>query len=352
MNILYLFALPVFLTGLLTCKSPLTVKAKVSENKGSVYRIMFYNTENLFDTENDTLTDDDDFTPAGKYHWTHKRYDAKIRNTYKVIMAAGIWQPPDIIGLCEVENLRVLEDITNNTPFSKYKYRIIHSNSYDKRGIDVAMLYNPQTIKYISHKFYAIHKKGLLTRDILYVKVMLDRDTCHFFMNHWPSRAEGQLESEPNRIAAARLLKSITDSLFALQPASRLVIMGDFNDEPGDESMLFHLNAKNEINDPLDATLYNLSVAPEKGPVRGTLKYQGFWNVFDQVIVSGSLLNAKEGLHVTAEGYQIFHPDYLLLEDKKYNGHKPYRTYNGYNYQGGFSDHLPVYIDLVSKGKG
>ena len=153
-------------------------------------------------------------------HWTYKRYLVKLRNTYKVIVAAGAWPPPDIIGLCEVENRKVLEDLISETPLDQYSYRIIHKNSPDRRGIDVALLYNSRRVEYLKSRFYSVTKPGLLTRDILYFKALLGTDTCHFLVNHWPSRSEGQLETEPDRFAAAKLLKLITDSFYLvmLQP--------------------------------------------------------------------------------------------------------------------------------------
>jgi endonuclease/exonuclease/phosphatase family metal-dependent hydrolase len=336
------------LATVLTCLSPQTCLS-VPEKPGRTYRVLFYNAENLFDPFDDTLTADEEFTPSGRMHWTYKRYEAKLNNTYKVLVAAGAWQPPDIIGMCEVENRRTLEDLVNNTPFSKYAYRIFHENSADRRGIDVALLYNPRTVQFISGKYHRIKKKGLLTRDILYCKVRLGSDTCHVLVNHWPSRSEGQLETEPDRLAAAGLLKFITDSLFDDAARARIVIMGDFNDDPSDESLAGRLKATSEVKNALPAGLYNLTSIPSSGPVRGTLKYQGEWNTFDQIIVSGSLLSRGKGLKVTGEGYRIFDESFLLTTDKKYEGYKPFRTYNGYSYLGGFSDHLPVYIDLADR---
>jgi endonuclease/exonuclease/phosphatase family metal-dependent hydrolase len=251
--------------------------------------------------------------------------------------------------LCEIENRKILEDIAYNTPISKYSYQIIHNNSADRRGIDVALLYNAQTVHFLASKSFSIQKQGLLTRDILYFKALLGRDTCHFLVNHWPSRSEGQLETEGDRFAAASLLKHLTDSLFIHHASAKVVIMGDFNDEPSDESLVGRLKAELDLKNPLHGRLYNLTVVPSSGAVRGTLKYQGQWNIFDQMIVSGSMLSAKEGLTVSKEGYRIFREPFLLTEDKRYNGYKPYRTYTGFSYQGGFSDHLPVYLDLVSR---
>ncbi|HJZ40994.1 MAG TPA: endonuclease/exonuclease/phosphatase family protein [Bacteroidales bacterium] len=312
------------------------------------FKIMFYNVENLFDPANDSLTGDDDFTPSGDLHWTYKRYYSKINKLYKVITALGGWQPPDIIGLCEVENKKVLLDMIHNTPLSKFPYDIIHYNSPDKRGIDVALLYNRKTIRLLSSKKISLRKNGLFTRDILHVKAILHKDTCHFLVNHWPSRSAGQIETEGDRNKAALLLKSFTDSLFAKNMNASIIIMGDFNDEPVDESLSGKLMARTNMHDPKPGFLYNVSVAPSAGNYRGTLKYRGQWNLFDQIIVSGSLLYTSNGLRVQANGYKIFGESFLLIGDEQYTGFKPFRTYNGFRYQGGFSDHLPVYVVVTS----
>jgi len=310
------------------------------------FLVMFYNTENLFDTYNDSLTGDDDFTPAGSLHWTYKRYSLKLNNLYKTIVAVGGWTPPDMIGLCEVENRAVLLDLVNNTPLSKFPYRIVHADSPDKRGIDVALLYNSATVQLIQSNYFNIGKPGLFTRDILYCKAIVKGKVCHFFFNHWPSRSTGQLETEPNRIAAATRLRLITDSLFAAETPARIIILGDLNDEPGDKSLTDHLRASVQLSDPQPAALYNLTRAPVKGMYKGSLKYQGTWNIFDQVIVSGSLLLDAGDLQIISEGYRIFGESFLLEPDEQYTGYKPFRTYNGFRYQGGFSDHLPVYVRL------
>jgi len=344
---LFSLALSVMISGIMTCASPRADQSASGESEDRMYRIMFYNTENFFDTFDDSLTLDEDFTPPGKMHWTYQRYLTKLRNLYKVIVAAGAWSPPDIIGLCEVENRQVLEDLIHDTPLSRYSYRIVHKDSPDKRGIDVALLYNTHRVRYLESKFCTVKKPGLLTRDILYCKALLGPDTCHFLVNHWPSRSEGQIETEPDRFAAAKRLRLLVDSVFAHHTSPKVLIMGDFNDEPADESLVNHLQVETVLNNPRHSGLYNLTVAPSAGTARGTLKYQGRWNSFDQIIVSGSLLLRTKGLAADTNGYRIFSELFLLTEDKRYNGFKPNRTYIGFKYHGGFSDHLPVYVDLV-----
>jgi len=315
-------------------------------NKTAACRIAFYNTENFFDTHNDSLKEDDEFTPAGSRHWNEKRYKVKLENLYKTVLALGSIAPPEIIGLCEIENKKVMIDLVDHTPISKFKYRIIHSDSPDKRGIDVAMIYNPARVNLLKSRYYGIQYRGLTTREILYSKFLVAGDTLHVFVNHWPSRSGGQLETDAFRKAAAAKLRTLTDSLFRLNADARIVITGDFNDEPGDASVSFTLGAKTGSGAPVAGKLYNLSKSPTDTDFKGTLKYKGEWTVFDQVIVSGSMLKKTRGLYTFPDGYHIFGQSFLLTLDEQYNGFKPNRTYNGYQYNGGYSDHLPVYLDL------
>lgn len=348
MNILalaYAFAgLFAILVSCITADGP---KMQAHTGNESQYRIVFYNTENFFDTRNDSLTNDDEFTPEGERHWNYPKYKSKLNNLYKTFLALGNWNPPDMIGICEVENKQVLTDLVYNTPLSKYNYRIIHANSPDKRGIDVALLYNADRIKMIHSSYSGVGKAGLFTRDILYCKAGLGNDTCHFLINHWPSRSAGQLETEPDRLAAAARLRSIVDSIVHDRKKAKIVIMGDFNDEPWDMSLSQRLQAKTDARYAQSDYLYNLSRAPEGSKLKGTVKFRGEWTLFDQVIVSGSLLNSSGGLHVQPGDYHICSESFLLVPDEQYNGFKPFRTYNGYKYQGGFSDHLPVYLDIT-----
>jgi hypothetical protein len=340
------------LLGLLTIIATLMTPGTTEVHNAKImddppyYRVMFYNTENFFDTRDDSLTDDGAFTPHGDMHWNYDRYNVKLNNLYKTIVALGGWQPPDIIGFCEVENKSILTDLLYDTPLMKYPYRIIHANSPDRRGIDIALLYNSKRVGLIQSRYYRISKPGLSTRDILYFKAFIHHDTCHFFVNHWPSRSSGQLKTEGDRLSVASRLSSATDSIFKTNTDAKIIIMGDFNDEPDDESLKVKLKVLTYHGNPTPNLLYNLSSVPENEKFKGTLKFQGQWNLFDQVIVSGSLLNTGHGLFLLPSSYRIFGPSFLLTDDDKFNGYKPFRTYNGYKYLGGFSDHLPVYVDL------
>jgi predicted extracellular nuclease len=310
-------------------------------------RFMFYNVENLFDTYDDSLTLDNDFLPEGNYHWTKNRFSNKINKIYKVIAAVGGWKPPDVIGLCEIENRYVLEQLTQNTPLLKHNYKIIHKNSPDRRGIDVGLLYNPEKVVPIKTEFIKVHNsknKNFVTRDILYFKCLTKKDTLHFFINHWPSRWGGQYQSEPKRILAASILKHKVDSVLNTYKKSKIIIAGDFNDTPEDKSIVETLKATTDIDSPKDTVLYNLSIN-YCSKHSGTHKYREEWSCLDQIIVSGNLL-LENGIKTNQQSARMYNQPFLMEEDTRYNGNKPFRTYIGMKYNGGFSDHLPIYLDL------
>ena len=322
-----------------------------SQKSPAKFSVMFYNTENLFDPNDADLPGDDEFTPAGDRHWTYKRLDAKLLHISKVILSASGWQPPGLVGLCEIENRNVLERLTKQTPLASIPYQIIHKESPDHRGIDVAMLYNTEQFYPLEYKYYPLklpNDSVLATREILYVSgIVMGTDTLHLFFNHWPSRYSGLLETRPIRDVAARLLKQKVDELFKKYRSPKIIIMGDFNDQPSDESITKYLVAKTPDNAVKPKELYNLSFQWMKNDI-GTLKYQSQWSVFDQIIVSGALLKKGQGLYTQPDDAQIVNKPFLLEKDTRYGGVQPFRTYIGFRYQGGFSDHLPVLIQLKS----
>ncbi len=320
-----------------------------SSGKREDYRIMFYNVENLFDIYNNPEKEDDEFTPGGSRNWNRFRFREKLMNIYRVIVAAGEWEPPEIIGLSEVENSYVLEQLTLSTPLSGAGYEFVHRNSPDRRGIDVALLYRPEKFRLLKKDFYSVECEFdtlFKTREILYTKgVTLCSDTLHLFVNHWPSRWGGQAATEHRRIMAANVLRSAIDSVFETNRFARIIVMGDFNDEPHNKSISEVLGAGSDFSETCLSGLYNL-FADFGRQGRGTLKFRGEWYLFDQIIVSGSLLGGAEGLSVRQGSVTIFDPPFLLVRDDSYFGYKPFRSYEGFRYTGGYSDHLPVYIDL------
>lgn len=329
---------------------PRQLKDKIEQKR--LVRIMFYNVENLFDTVDDTLKMDEEFLPEGIRNWSKFRYYQKQNQLSKVITAVGGWSPPDLIGLCEIENHGVLTYLTRQSPLYIFGYQIIHQESPDARGIDVALLYQPKNFRLINTEFIAVDYpvNQRKTRDILYARGILpNNDTLHLFVNHWPSRYGGQLESEKNRIFVAKLLKQKTDSILNKHPQALITLIGDFNDEPNNTSLLKTLNALPAFDSSVHKQLINLSYELRYSKNEGSHKYQGQWALLDQVIVSSGLLNKSQNTYTTPEKLTIMRAPFLLEPDEAFLGDKPFRTYVGFKYKGGFSDHLPVFIDLLNK---
>lgn len=315
------------------------------------YRVMFYNVENLFDTEDDPEKRDEEFTPDGDRYWSNYRYNQKLQNIYKVIVGVGEWDLPQIVGLCELENRKVLEDLLSNTPLYKTDYKIIHYESPDRRGIDVGLLYREEFFTPISHKAILVDWPARIstgtTRDVLYVcGTTKSNDTLHVFVNHWPSRWGGQMETEEKRMFVAKIVKKQTDSIFRTNKNANIIIMGDLNDHPTDRSLLETLKAKTEFDKIKNNYLYNLSYYLEEVKKLGSHKYNGQWGILDHIVVSGALLDTTSTVYTTLEDAHIFNADFLLEDDDKYTGKRVNRTYIGFKFHGGYSDHLPTYVDL------
>jgi predicted extracellular nuclease len=304
------------------------------------FRVMLYNVENFFDTRNDPDTNDDAFTPTGDNHWTQYRFIQKRNNIYKVIIAANKGRMPHIIGLCEVENRYVLEQLIKQTPLSKYNYGIVHYNSPDRRGIDVALLYLKNSFEVIASHSCPTPMK---TRDILYVKGKTrDNDTLHFFVNHFPSKWGGAT-SEVSRILVAKVLKGHVDSLFNENRNANICVMGDFNDYP-DSKPVRVLDAKPLHANVGNGYLYNMSLHLQDNK-QGSIRFQNRWELIDLFFVSGNLLFNKTGLTCSAGSIEIFKDDFLM-ETTTTEGLMLKRTYRGPVYVGGFSDHLPVILSF------
>jgi len=304
---------------------------------------MFYNTENLFDTSDDSLTDDSEFLPGGPKGWSLSRYKRKTEGLYKTIMAAGEWDPPVIVALCEVENRGVLKALVSGTGLSKYAYSIIHEESPDRRGIDVCMIYRPDRVKLVDTHYWippGIAWQDFTSRSVLYTSFAIGDDTIHIIVNHWPSRRGGVLAAGNMRHMIAAMVKYKADSLCIKHPKARIIIAGDFNSNPGDPEIAILTERENGR-----CRIINLSDNNQGGNT-GTYKYRGTWEMIDQVLVSESLIDSGYGLYADTGSFKIYNPPFLLAPDEKYSGQKPYSTYSGYIYNGGFSDHLPVLLDL------
>jgi hypothetical protein len=314
---------------------------------GTEYTFMFYNTENFFDSENDSLTNDDEFISEGERRWNSGRMHSKAERLAKVILAAGKWNPPVIVGLCEIENSTVLESLTNLAPLNKYHYKIIHQDSPDERGIDVALIYRPEMFRPFDFQSIPVtdkSDKSFKTRDILRVSGVLNGcDTLHIFVNHWPSRFGGIMETARYRKLAAEILKKVIIELRIKYLDPKIICTGDFNDNPDDVSLSDLLDAKGNDQQTHLEEMINLSYKWLSKPVK-TIKTQYTWEVFDQWIVSSSFLQSKSCFKF--DKAEIFDADFLLEPDTKFGGVKPRRTYVGYKYQEGFSDHLPILLRI------
>ena len=313
----------------------LTISVSAQES----FRVLFWNTENLFDCKDDSIKNDAEFLPEATRHWTYFRYRDKIRNLAKGIIASGIENVPDLVGLCEVENDSCLIDLVKYSPLREAGYRYVMTDSPDQRGIDVALLYQRGSFKYIQHQSIRIPHQQLKkspTRDILHVVGrVVSGDSLDVFVVHFPSRSGGKAQSESYRLFIAEKLKQTIDSVMQVRQHPSVIVMGDFNDNPTDKSLKKVLCA--------DGNLQNLM----KEKKEGTYRYRGEWEIIDQFLVSKTLLNENSRIHTSLENAQILRHPFLLLEDEKYGGYKPFRTYNGMKYQGGYSDHLPIALDIA-----
>ena len=336
----------------------LVITTATAQEKKSykVNTIAFYNVENLFDFEDDPITFDDDRTPDGKDHWTEEIYRAKLKNTAKVIAEIGSdvsGNAPALIGLCETENRRVLEDLVNQEALLQKDYGIIQYESPDRRGIDVALLYQKKLFNPTHHKAYELliydnndASKRVFTRDQLLVSGMLDGEKIHVIVNHWPSRSGGEARSRHKRIKAAELNKHIIDSLHSDDPYAKIITMGDLNDDPTSPSVQQVLRPKKEREDVAIKELYNPMESMYKKGL-GTLAWRDGWNLFDQMIVSAELLKKDYGSYRFYKA-GIYNKSYLANPRGRYKGY-PYRSFADGGFTGGYSDHFPVYVYLIKE---
>lgn len=311
------------------------------------YCVAFYNVENLFDTYHDEGKNDYEYLPEGRIGWNHEKYTAKLQNLETVLSQLGkdvVPEGPVAIGLAEVENFKVLQDLITQPKLRSENYQYVHYEGPDKRGIDCALIYNPKLFLPIATKLVpSVPFKGdtvHLTRGFLIVRgeVREANEELTIIVNHWPSRGA----DAPVRMHAAQQVKQITDSLYRDNAHAKIVIMGDLNDDPMDASVVEGLGAKKYISEVGKYGFFNPWWSTLEDDGIGTLKYRGKWNLFDQIIVSKSLL-AKRGLRFVSN--KVFNPDYLFQTDGKYAGY-PLRTYGGKVWMNGYSDHFPTMIFL------
>lgn len=309
--------------------------------------VAFWNLENLFDTLNDPQKNDEDFLPEGKQKWNSEKYITKLSKLASVIRLMNNGMGPDVLGVCEIENELVLKDLSGKY-LSELDYEIVHIEGPDERSIDVALFIKKNKIKYLSKSGHPVAlQSGSPTRLVLEINVLIaDQFPVTFFVNHWPSRRGGSDESERNRIRAASVLKSRIDTLVAADESARIIIMGDFNDEPQNVSLEQILGAKNfecfdnrTGNNVLNNLSYNLKLAGH-----GSYKFRDQWNMLDQIIISRGLLQGN--LSYICNSFEVFKPEMMVIQSGQYQG-APDRTFAGERYLGGFSDHFPVIAKFI-----
>lgn len=307
--------------------------------------IVFYNVENLFDTIDQPNVLDEDFLPNGKLQWNSQRYSVKLERIVEAV-TMNLPENPLMIGLVEIENSSVLTDLTKTGRLAQTTYRLAHKDSPDARGIDCALLYDEDRFKPLVIANLAVTIDSLpdfKTRDVLYVKGELyGKKLVHVFVNHWPSRRGGEKESAIKRIRAAQVAREKIDAILKENPKANIILMGDFNDHPNDVSMEQTLGAK-----PLTtkkAQLYNLMYDDQLAG-KGTHSYQGKWGVLDQFVVSRTLYKGCKGIKLAKKDATIVYEEKLLFTQKD-GSKKPSTTYGGNNYYGGYSDHLPIQLQL------
>ena len=315
------------------------------------YSVVFYNLENLFDIYDDPETHDEEFTPSGVKQWNEIKYQKKLANMERVLFDIAKIQKdyPIVIGVSEIENRTVLEDLISQPNLKGANYRICHYDSPDARGVDVAFLYRSDVFKLEGSDNIMLKVEELpnfRTRDLVVMWGTIDGEPFYFLVSHWPSRLGGKEASQFKRDACARQIRQIKDSLLRENPATKVVVMGDFNDDATDASIVKTMGAKGKVKELVEGDFFNPYNAMLRAGL-GTLAYQDAWNLFDNICVTENLVNAKSGELKLIKGNKyygnIFTRPYMLQQEGQYKGY-PLRTFVTNNFQNGFSDHFPVYI--------
>ncbi|MBQ7856078.1 MAG: endonuclease/exonuclease/phosphatase family protein [Alistipes sp.] len=320
------------------------------------HKVVFYNLENLFDTINDPDKHDEEFLPDGAKKWNSVKYQKKLSNMERVLFDIALFDKnfPAVIGVCEIENRLVLEDLISQPKLAHGNYRIVHFDSPDARGVDCAFLYRPDVFKLEGSKAVKFEMPGMpnfRTRDLVTMWGTIDGEPFYFLVSHWPSRLGGKEASDPKREAAAAQCRRLADSVRTANPATKVVIMGDLNDDATDKSVSEVLGGKGNIKKLTDGDMFNPFIALLKAGY-GTLGYRDAWNLFDNIVVSENLATGSTGeLKLQrAEGSKyygnIFTRPYMIQREGQYKNY-PLRTFVGNNFQNGFSDHFPVYIYIA-----
>ena len=346
-NKLILLTALTFVISISGCAQGTNENGISKSGKGNEVAVAFYNCENFFDTVHNPAKEDEEFTPEGKYHYTQRIYEQKLHNIATVIQSMGGADGPAIMGMAEVENSTVLNDLIRQPELARRNYKYEWFDGPDPRGINVAMLYNPKYFRVLKAEPLHVDLSGVsgksITRDVLHVYGILCGDTVHVFVNHWPSRRGGEDESGPKRAIAAKVDKDAVDKVMKRNPNAEVIVMGDLNDNPTDKSIADVLDAKGVQNEVHGSGLYDPFVDIFKSGT-GTEEYRHSWNLFDQVIISGAFLhNKNQKLHY--EKAEIYKPDFIIDHYKGHEG-EPHRSFVGPHWINGYSDHFPVILYL------
>lgn len=321
-----------------------------SSKKYQTISIAFYNVENLYDTIDSPNTSDTEFTPGGPKNWDTFKYYKKLDHLADVISQLGVHnQAPTIIGLCEVENRSVLEDLIQTQKLKKYNYKIVHYDSPDERGVDVALLYQPGYFQETSSKSITLkmpEDPTFKTRDMLLASGRIDGEDFHFMVAHWPSRRGGEKRSRPKRVAAAQLAKTYIDSIQKVNPNSKIIFMGDLNDDPKSVSVTKYMKATTDYQSMKLDNLYNPMYSYYVKGI-GTLAWKDTWNLFDQMLLSKPF-TPTDYKKYQYFGTKIFNEPFIRQYEGTFKGY-PFRTFAGDTFLGGYSDHFPVYILLIKE---
>lgn len=341
------FSLKQFVIGVLFITHVTVLSQESTQYKISL--VGFYNLENLFDIVDDPITNDAEYLPDGANHWDSTKYANKLLNMSTVIADIGTEISPDgvgVLGVAEIENKRVLEDLVAMPALKDRKYKIVHYDSPDRRGVDVGMLYQEKYFKLKNSASYRLvfpNEPDYFTRDQLVATGYMDGEEVSVIVAHWPSRRGGQAASEPNRIEAAKLGRRIIDSLLAENPKAKIVLMGDLNDDPINVSITEYIKAKGKISKMKTGDMYNVMYSHFKSG-NGTLAWNDAWNLFDQMIISEALTATDASSFVFHKSF-VYRKDYIIQQEGNYKGY-PLRTHAGGVYLNGYSDHFPVYMVL------
>ena len=356
-----LLVITIFATLLTSCKA--TLKKEDTPFKPMPQRhhsciAAFYNFENFYDTINNPIIDDEEFLPTGAKRYSSSIYNRKVSNLATVVQKIGAeinTDGPAILGAVEIENDTVLNDLIKHPLLKNRAYLFVHENSKDKRGIDVALLYQPKYFTPMVHRSLEVelaprNKEPVFTRDILYVKGVLLKDTVHIYVNHWPSRRGGQKRSTESRSKAARVCRSHINTIIAKDPSAKIVVMGDLNDNPSDYSVSHALQSSGGLKMIKKSDLYNPWVEVlAKG--NGTLANRDAWGIFDQILVSQSWIPPKHTGRLFLGSSHVYKAFFMIEQQGRYKGY-PLRTWDGNQFRDGFSDHFPTFLVLLEKIDG